>query len=376
MRRFFIFFQMVFAFFFISSCKKDYPVASNGTPVFYFNGTVGGSPVNLQAGINSYYMYSSYIQDSSNIYHFLGDLKQTNCTNCTNRIQFQINDYKISALSSSAVIDSSLMIGYYPIQVLSGTSTQYSVNFTALPYDSSATASSYSWNFGDGATSISANPTHIYSHPGNYNVCLTISYTNSCTSNICNQVRVGVPNSTFSVRINSSSAGNTVTLSSVVIGGTPPFSYSWNLGDGNTSTLQNVVHTYSTANSYQACLQVTDANGNIANSCNDIATQGFQGCTTNFNFLPDTVGIPNPQALSNVTITWTDNSGVIYTSNSNNVPQPSDSYFQIISEENYLKNLSNQSTKKLHVKFKCLVFNGSNSRQISNGDAVIAVAYK
>ena len=165
-------------------------------------------------------------------------------------------------------------------------------------------------------------------------------------------------------------------LSSVVIGGTPPFSYSWNLGDGNTSTLQNVVHTYSTANSYQACLQVTDANGNIANSCNDIATQGFQGCTTNFNFLSDTVGIPNPQALSNVTITWTDNSGVIYTSNSNNVPQPSDSYFQIISEENYLKNLSNQSTKKLHVKFKCMVFNGSNSRQISNGDVVIAVAYK
>jgi hypothetical protein len=30
----------------------------------------------------------------------------------------------------------------------------------------------------------------------------------------------------------------------------------------------------------------------------------------------------------------------------------------------------------LHLNVKCKVFNGSNSRQIDNGDAVIAVSYK
>ena len=38
-------------------------------------------------------------------------------------------------------------------------------------------------------------------------------------------------------------------------------SYLWNFGDGTTSTLSNVAHTYSTAGSYNASLTVTDNSG-------------------------------------------------------------------------------------------------------------------
>ncbi|MCG8335465.1 MAG: M28 family peptidase [Proteobacteria bacterium] len=37
--------------------------------------------------------------------------------------------------------------------------------------------------------------------------------------------------------------------------------WSWNFGDGNTSTLQNPVHTYATAGSYNVSLAVTDSTG-------------------------------------------------------------------------------------------------------------------
>lgn len=360
----------------LSGCKKDYPVASNGNPVFYFSGNIDGSPVSLKAGVNDYYMYSSYVQDSSsNVYGFLGDLKQTNCTNCNNRIQFRLNDFRVSLPGASVSIDSSLLSGYYPFQILGGVPILHSVNFTAVPsVDSSSTPSSYLWNFGDGTTSSIANPKHVFARPGDYNVCLTINYSNSPASSICNIVNVGVPNSTFYASIQSSVAVNTMQFTGVVTGGTPPFNYSWDFGDGNTSTLQNGTHFYSSANIYKVCLQVKDANGYITNSCSNISTQNFPGCITNFNFKPDTLGVSNPFAFSNVTILWTDNSGIAYTSN--NSSQPTTSYFQIISVENYIKNQNNQSTKKLHVKFKCTVYNGNNTHIIDNGDAVIAVSYK
>ena len=84
--------------------------------------------------------------------------------------------------------------------------------------------------------------------------------------------------------------------------------------------------------------------------------------------------VSNPSAFSNVTIKWTDNAGTTYTSNDSG--QTNDSYFRIVSVEDYLNNKNNQLTKKLHVNFKCKVFNGTNSRQIDNGEAVIAVSYK
>ena len=49
--------------------------------------------------------------------------------------------------------------------------------------------------------------------------------------------------------------------------GTAPFSYLWDFGDGNTSTLAAPTHTYATPGSYLICLTITDANGCIDTSC-------------------------------------------------------------------------------------------------------------
>jgi len=43
----------------------------------------------------------------------------------------------------------------------------------------------YSWNFGDGNFSTDKNPTHNYSTPGKYNVCLTATLNDTCSNELC-----------------------------------------------------------------------------------------------------------------------------------------------------------------------------------------------
>jgi PKD repeat protein len=60
----------------------------------------------------------------------------------------------------------------------------------------------------------------------------------------------------------SPSTGNaplSVSFTGSATGGTAPYSYSWNFGDGSTSTAQNPSHTYSAAGTFTATLTVTDS---------------------------------------------------------------------------------------------------------------------
>jgi len=45
-------------------------------------------------------------------------------------------------------------------------------------------------------------------------------------------------------------------------GGIPPYSYHWDFGDGQTSTVQNPTHTYSSVGNFTATFTVTDSEGN------------------------------------------------------------------------------------------------------------------
>jgi PKD repeat protein len=61
-----------------------------------------------------------------------------------------------------------------------------------------------------------------------------------------------------------------ITFNPTVTGGTPPYSYRWNFGDGQSSSQSNPDHSYASPGSYQVTLTVTDKNGVVATQTSTI----------------------------------------------------------------------------------------------------------
>jgi len=57
----------------------------------------------------------------------------------------------------------------------------------------------------------------------------------------------------------SGETGSPIQFTGSATGGTPPYSWAWEFGDGATSTQQNPTHTYTTAGLYTVTLTVTDS---------------------------------------------------------------------------------------------------------------------
>jgi PKD repeat protein len=100
----------------------------------------------------------------------------------------------------------------------------------------------WSWDFGDGNSSVQQNPNHVFITPGPVNLILEVS-TLFCTATDTISVTVEteptasfLPSNTIGCSPLGVSFANNSTLNAT--------NFSWDFGDGNTSTATNPVHTY------------------------------------------------------------------------------------------------------------------------------------
>ncbi len=126
----------------------------------------------------------------------------------------------------------------------------------------------YSWSFGDGATSSQAKPTHVYAAAGSYNVTLTVADKDGGAHSVTTTATIadppappGAPVANAGPDLTSDEA-STVQFNGTASGGTGPLSYSWTFGDGGTSfgTL-TPTHVYADNGQYAVTLTVTDSAG-------------------------------------------------------------------------------------------------------------------
>lgn len=115
---------------------------------------------------------------------------------------------------------------------------------------------SYEWDFDDGNTSVLVSPTHVFSDTGTYTVTLTVTDGDGLTDTWTEDYIVRPPVADFVlVPAIGCAIPHTVFFTDQ---STLPDTWFWDFGDGNTSTLQNPVHNYTTQGEFVVTLTVTD----------------------------------------------------------------------------------------------------------------------
>jgi PKD repeat protein len=142
------------------------------------------------------------------------------------------------------------------------------------------TIRTYAWDFGDGTLKTTSGPTttHDFVAPGAYTVTLVVTDDAGRTGVATSTVTVASdaptadftfsqlpPNAAHTMQFNSSgsaaSTGRTIA------------SYSWDFGDGGSSTLASPTHTYAAGASYNVTLSVTDSTGKVGRVTKTVQVQ-------------------------------------------------------------------------------------------------------
>lgn len=138
-------------------------------------------------------------------------------------------------------------------------SAPLAVHFTDL---STGSPFEWGWNFGDTGTSALQNPVHVYTSPGTYTVSLTIRGISGIDSEIkINYITVTVspPAANFTANRTEGTSPLPVAFTDLSTGF--PDAWTWDFGDGGTSTAQNPIHTYTSAGLFTVNLTVSNSAG-------------------------------------------------------------------------------------------------------------------
>src|SRR5204862_425679 len=132
-------------------------------------------------------------------------------------------------------------------------------SFTDQSCDADGTVASWSWTFGDGATSTTRSPSHTYAAGGTYSVKLTVTDNIGGTGTVTHSVTVSAPNQAPTAAFTSSCSGLGCSFTDQSRAAERRVGRgSWAFGDGATSRQQSPSHTYAAGGTYSVTLTVTD----------------------------------------------------------------------------------------------------------------------
>jgi gliding motility-associated-like protein len=173
--------------------------------------------------------------------------------------------------------------------------TPLSVIFKDQTSNASGAITNWLWVFGDGATSTDANPTHVFTSPGNPSISLKVRNEHNCErTKVSSGINVQGPTAAFS-------ANNTLVCQVPATikftnesAGTGNLTYDWNFGDGATDTAPSPSHTFTKPGSYAVVLKALDPAGCESTHSTTI-NAGSEG---GLNFIPSATKICLGKAIT------------------------------------------------------------------------------
>jgi len=156
------------------------------------------------------------------------------------------------SVSQSIAVAKPLQAGFSANEVCLGNATGFTD--TTVSIDKNLT---YHWNFGDGDSSASKSPSHIFITAGSHHVKLTVTNSTSCTDTVSANIIVDAnPTAAFGAP-KTACQGSAVNFADSSILNGAKVTYLWAFGNGDTSSKQNPTYTYTNAGNYRVRLTVS-----------------------------------------------------------------------------------------------------------------------
>ena len=147
-----------------------------------------------------------------------------------------------------------------------------------------STIASWNWNFGNGQTSTQQNPSHFYANHGTYTVTLVVAGVGGCTDTVTQSLLITPkPVANFALPASCGMIAPFTNQSTISNPGTIQ-NWSWNFGNGQTSTQTSPTYTYPSNGTWNVTLIVTSNQG-----CLDTVTIPY----TNYHWPQAAMSVPN-----------------------------------------------------------------------------------
>ena len=353
----------------IACKKKAEPIDENGSPEFYIKGEIDQTPVNIEAGVNNFFLQTTYNMDNNQVYEFSGNLFK-NCSNCKGGLKITLKNYKTGVSSNAVNTDSTFASKKFDFSMKGKANIPYySVNLVANPTGSNALLSQ-KWTFSDGSVSNGSMVNKTFKSGTVQQVQYTCNYANTCSSTISYKLHLNYfmkPEDMPAFTYESVDSAHIMYKFTAI--GDSSKTYLWHFSDGGAAN-GNIVYYGFNAGSVFA-VSLTAINGNDTTEVTqNINTRNNTDCKANFT--SQISPVLDPLNLATVQVEWTDKEGNIYSSAE--LKQDMSTYFQITENEAFKLNASGMKTQMLKVLINCNLSNGSKSISVKNLQGKIAVA--
>ncbi len=272
---------------------------NGNSSIYYDSAIVGYAPVTNYSFQNFCLGDTTVFHDSTTLsvgtitgYHWdFGDGDTSNLQSPTHTY-LTANSYTVTLTASassgcSASMIQTINITPRPIAscVLPNGCSNTVLSFTDSSTIPAGTISSWLWQFGNGDSSVDQNPFYGYPAGGSFQVTLTATSAAGCSDDTTLSLNIS-PSPVAGFATTNTCVGQTVIFSDETVSQINIISYSWDFGDGGTSSLSNPTNVYTSGASatYNVTLIVQ-----ASNLCSDtliVPVHVSNPPTANFSYLP------------------------------------------------------------------------------------------
>lgn len=348
----------------LSACKPLEDQVGNVDEPYFFLRSESPNALNLEAGKNGYYHFTLHQRDEMDVYEFVGKLSKDSCENCDEEISILFRAAHPIASGEAFQISDHIREGEYDyIQnlTLSRHRKLQFVTDTTLNVNAR-----YLWDFGDGHTSTSKQPSHNYKQDNDYMVSL-FTENGDCSTYTIKQVFVtadSIPDACEADFDFFYLSPNTVQF--FPKNAKPGETYNWNFGDGLFSSDSTPIHTYSDTGKYNVLL-IKLMPSLVCSSLvikwlkieNDIPAP----CNTTFSYHEAPLTVVDSMHLAKVLVTYRSKNGETFRSD---VLLQDAAFFQISNVQPYENNEKGEPVIVFDLDFSCRLRN-DNGAEIDFG---------